>query len=97
MLESAGGVAWVDHVLEVGGAENLEDIVHELERMLRGQKAGSVPPQDSDALADAFELIRELSNTPGPKEVPGMPEGTEQDGFAILPGFTSWGQPFSEN
>lgn len=96
-LETPVGVAWVDHEREGGGAENLEDIVHELERMLRGQKAGSVPPQDSDALADAFELIRELSNTPGPKEVPGMPEGTEQDGFTIRPGFPSWGQPFSEN
>ncbi|MGN0071126.1 MAG: nitrilase-related carbon-nitrogen hydrolase [Atopobiaceae bacterium] len=96
-LETPVGVAWCDHEREDSDAQNLDDIVNELERMIRGQKQGTAPSQDAEALADAFELIRELSGTQEPKQQEGMAEGDGQDGFTIRPGFPSWGQPFSEN
>lgn len=96
-LRTPVGVAWLDHEREEGAEGDLEDIVHELEQMLKGQTTGPASSQDADALADAFELIREMSGTQGPKPQEGMPEEDGQDGFTIRPGFPSWGQPFSEN
>lgn len=94
-LASPAGLAWCDHERTDGEQYDYEDIVKQLEDIIRGGGRHEPSPPDQQALRDAFELIRDLSSSPDASEGEG---GTPEGGsYTVRPGFPSWENPFSEN
>lgn len=94
-LGSPVGLAWCDRRREDGGQYDYEDIVKQLEDIIRGGARKAPQASDQQALRDAFELIRDLSSSSDAQEEGGS--APEEGGYTVRPGFPSWENPFSEN